>query len=117
MALMDVLGQEGDPEMPSGLLELQFSAGRYFTLIYSEGGALQWEHGHTALSEAEKAYEHLLPTVVEGRIDPAPTGVPGRPGRLRTFRRDRRVRQPVTYHPEKNSIRGGESGCRSFLLP
>lgn len=71
VALMDVLGQEGDPEMPSGLLELQFSAGRYFTLIYSEGGALQWEHGHKALSEAERVYEHLLAAVVDGRIDPA----------------------------------------------
>ena len=71
IALMDVLGQEGDPEMPSRLLELQFSAGRYFTLIYSEGGALQWEHGYTSLAEAEKAYEHLLSDVFKGRLDPA----------------------------------------------
>jgi hypothetical protein len=71
IALMDVLGQEGDPEMPSRLLELQFSAGRYFTLIYSEGGALQWERGYTSLSEAEKAYGHLLADVFKGRLDPA----------------------------------------------
>lgn len=71
IALMDVLGQEGDPEMPNQLLELQFSAGRYFTLIYSEGRALQWERGHKTLSEAENAYDHLLAGVVDGRIDPA----------------------------------------------
>ena len=35
VALMDVLGQEGDPDMPNKLLELQYSSGRYFTLIYS----------------------------------------------------------------------------------
>ena len=28
VALMDVLGQVGDPDMPSKLLELQYSAGR-----------------------------------------------------------------------------------------
>ena len=39
VALMDVLGQEGDPQMPSQLLELQYSSGRYFTLIYSASGA------------------------------------------------------------------------------
>ena len=71
VALMDVLGQEGDPEMPSGLLELQFSAGRYFTLIYSDSGALQWERGHASLSEAASAYEHLLADVIDGRLDPA----------------------------------------------
>ena len=71
VALMDVLGQEGDPEMPNQLLELQFSAGRYFTLIYSEGGALQWERGYKTLSEAESAYDHLLAGVVDGRIDPS----------------------------------------------
>ena len=40
VALMDVLGQEGDPDMPNKLLELQYSSGRYFTLIYSDSGAL-----------------------------------------------------------------------------
>ena len=68
---MDVLGQEGDPEMPGALLELQFSAGRYFTLIYAEGGGLRWEHGHASRSEAETAYDDLLAGVIEGRIDPA----------------------------------------------
>ena len=40
VALMDVLGQQGDPDMPNSLLELQYSSGRYFTLVYSDGGAL-----------------------------------------------------------------------------
>ncbi len=71
VALMDVLGQEGDPEMPNGLLELQFSAGRFFTLIYSAGGGLQWERGHTSLREAERAYELLLADIIAGRLDPA----------------------------------------------
>ena len=43
IALMDVLGQEGDPEVPHALLELQYSAGRYFTLIYSDTGAMSRE--------------------------------------------------------------------------
>ena len=32
VGLMDILGQEGDPEMPGHLLEAQYQAGRYFTL-------------------------------------------------------------------------------------
>jgi hypothetical protein len=71
VALMDVLGQEGDPEMPSKLLELQYSSGRYFTLIYSASGALQWERGHTVLSEATSAYEGLLVAVIDGSLDPS----------------------------------------------
>lgn len=70
VALMDVLGQKGDPEMPSGLQELQYSSGRYFTLIYSEGG-LQRERGYTSLEEANNAYGNLLMGVIEGSIDPA----------------------------------------------
>jgi hypothetical protein len=71
VALMDVLGQEGDPEMPGRLLELQFSTGRYFTLIYSESGAVQWERGHASLAEAETAYGRLLADVIDGGLDPA----------------------------------------------
>ena len=71
VALMDVLGQEGDPEMPSKLLELQYSSGRYFTLIYSASGALQWERGHASLPEATSAYESLLVAVIDGSLDPA----------------------------------------------
>jgi len=71
VALMDVLGQQGDPEMPSKLLELQYASGRYFTLIYSATGALQWERGHASLSEAASAYERLLAAVIDGRLDPA----------------------------------------------
>jgi hypothetical protein len=71
VALMDVLGQDGDPEMPSEWLELQYASGRYFTLIYSTTGALQWERGHATLPEAATAYERLLAAVLDGRLDPA----------------------------------------------
>ena len=71
VALMDVLGQQGDPEMPSKLLELQYASGRYFTLIYSDSGALQWERGHASRSEAEITYQSLLASVINGRLDPA----------------------------------------------
>ncbi len=71
VALMDVLGQAGDPEIPNRLLELQYVSGRYFTLIYSSTGALQWERGHTSLPEAASAYQRLLATVIDGRLDPA----------------------------------------------
>ena len=70
VALMDVLGQEGDPEMPNQLLELQYSSGRYFTLIYSATGALQRERGYALLSEAENAYRDLLVAVIDGSLDP-----------------------------------------------
>jgi hypothetical protein len=68
---MDVLGQEGDPEMPGDLLQLQYASGRYFTLIYSETGALQREHGYTSLADATTAYERLIGAVSDGRLDPA----------------------------------------------
>ncbi|PYR26926.1 MAG: hypothetical protein DMF92_17380 [Acidobacteria bacterium] len=71
VALMDVLGQDGDPEMPSAWLELQYASGRYFTLIYSASGALQWERGHATLPEAATAYERLLGAVLDGRLDPS----------------------------------------------
>ncbi len=71
VALMDVLGQEGDPEMPNKLLELQYSSGRYFTLIYSDSGALQRERGYALLEEARNAYGDLLVAVIDGRIDPS----------------------------------------------
>ncbi len=71
VALMDVLGQEGDPQMPSKLLELQYASGRYFTVIYSSTGALQWERGHASLAEASSAYRRLLAIVSDGRLDPA----------------------------------------------
>lgn len=71
IALMDVLGQEGDPDIPNKLLELQYSAGRYFTLIYSATGALQWERGYTIQSEAGSAYEALVVSVIDGSRDPA----------------------------------------------
>jgi hypothetical protein len=71
IALMDILGQKEDPEIPSEQLALQYASGRYFTLIYSASGALQWERGHASLSEATRAYELLLASVIDGRIDPA----------------------------------------------
>jgi len=70
-ALMDVLGQEGDPDMPNSLLELQYSSGRYFTLVYSDSGALQRERGYAALPEAANAYSNLLVKVIDGSLDPS----------------------------------------------
>ena len=71
VALMDVLGQMGDPDMPNKVLELQYSSGRYFTLIYSASGALQRERGYALLSEAESAYKGLLMDVIDGSLDPS----------------------------------------------
>jgi len=71
VALMDVLGQEGDPDMPNKLLELQYASGRYFTLIYSGTGALQWESGYATLEEARGAFDDLCNRVREGRLDPS----------------------------------------------
>jgi hypothetical protein len=70
VALMDVLGQKGDPDRPDALLELQYSSGRYFTLIYSAGG-LQWERGYTSLPDATNAYDELLMAVIDGSVDPS----------------------------------------------
>jgi hypothetical protein len=71
IALMDVLGQEGDPDMPNKLAELQYSSGRYFTLIYSATGALQRERGYASLEEGQTAYEELLIAVMDGSMDPS----------------------------------------------
>ena len=71
VALMDILGQEGDPEMPSKLLELQYSSGRFFTLIYSETGVVVWERGYTSLPEATSVYERLIVDVMDGVLDPS----------------------------------------------
>jgi hypothetical protein len=71
VALMDVLRQEGDPDVPNKLLELQYSSGRYFALIYSASGALQWERGYGSLAEATRAFEDLRIAVVEGSLDPS----------------------------------------------
>ena len=70
IALMDVLGQVGDPDRPNQLLELQYSSGRYFTLVYSTNGTIQWERGYPALPEATRAYERLLLDIIDGRLDP-----------------------------------------------
>ena len=71
VALMDVLGQEGDPDMPNQVLELEYASGRYFTLIYSPSGAVQWERGYTSPQDAATAYERLLLAVVDGRVNPS----------------------------------------------
>ena len=71
VALMDVLGQKGDPDRPGDLLALQFASGRYFTLIYARGGSLQWERGYPSLENATTAYERLLLAVGDGRVDPS----------------------------------------------
>ena len=71
VALMDMLGQEGDPQMPSKLLELQYASGRYFTLIYSATGSVQWERGHASLAEATSVYQNLVASITNGRLDPA----------------------------------------------
>jgi hypothetical protein len=71
VALMDVLGQQGDPDMPNSLQELQYSSGRYFTLVYSDSGALQRERGYAALPEASNAYSNLLVSVIDGSLDPS----------------------------------------------
>jgi hypothetical protein len=71
LALMDLLGQEGDPEMPSKLVELQFSQGRYFTLVYSATGSVVWERGHASLREATTVYERLVVDIMDGILDPS----------------------------------------------
>jgi hypothetical protein len=71
VALMDVLGQKGDPDMPDKLLELQYSSGRYFTLVYSDGGTLQRERGYTSLAQATTAFGNLLVGVIDGSVDPS----------------------------------------------
>lgn len=71
VALMDVLGQVGDPDMPNKMLELQYSSGRYFTLVYSATGVLQRERGYASLPEATDAYGELLVGVIGGSVDPS----------------------------------------------
>lgn len=72
VALMDLLGQKGDPEMPGELLEMQYASGRYFTLVYSaDGGAIQFERGYASLWDATEAYGLLLARVTHGGFDPA----------------------------------------------
>ena len=71
VALMDVLGQTGDPDMPNKMLEIQYSSGRYFTLIYSSSGALQRERGYASLPEATNAYGDMLVGVIDGSLDPS----------------------------------------------
>jgi hypothetical protein len=50
---------------------MQYASGRYFTLIYTPSGVIQWERGHTTLVEASERYGRLLADLAEGRLDPA----------------------------------------------
>ena len=59
VALMDVLGQVGDPDMPNKMLELQYSSGRYFTLVYSPSGAVQRERGYALLRGVLRLWRHV----------------------------------------------------------
>ena len=70
IGLMDVLGQEGDPDRPNAMLELEYASGRYFTLVHS-GVTLQWERGYASLPDAALAYERLVAAVIDGRVDPS----------------------------------------------
>jgi hypothetical protein len=71
IALMDVLGQKGDPDMPNKMQELQYSSGRFFTLIYSATGVVVFEKGYALLPEAASAYEELVVAVIDGSRDPS----------------------------------------------
>jgi hypothetical protein len=71
IAIMDLQGQARDPDLPSHIVEAQQSSGRYFTLIYSSKGGVQWERGHASLDAATREYGQLLTGVVQGRLDPA----------------------------------------------
>jgi hypothetical protein len=71
VAVMDILGQEGDPEVPGHLLQAQYQAGRYFTLIYSASGAVQHERAYPSQPEATREYERLLVAVFDGSYDPS----------------------------------------------
>src|SRR5271169_714928 len=71
IALMDVLGQAGDPDRPAATLDLEYESGRYFALVYSGRGSVQRERGYASLPEATVAYEELRAAVLDGRADPA----------------------------------------------
>lgn len=71
VALMDILGQEGDPDRPNDLLALEYSQGRYFTLVYSSTGAMHRERGYSTFDQAATAYERLAGALADGRVDPA----------------------------------------------
>jgi len=72
VALMDILGQEGDPEMPSKLLELQYSSGRFFTPSFIPR-VESWygKRGYASLPEATNVYERLIVDVMDGVLDPS----------------------------------------------
>ena len=88
IALMDVLGQKGDPEMPSDLLQLQYASGRYFTLIYADGGALQREQGYPSLPQRQPRTSVCARGGRRTRRSVA-AGVPGEPGRRVRWRTSR----------------------------
>lgn len=68
VAVMDLLGQEGDVEMP-GNLQAHYPT-RYYTLVYA-GGGVQYERGHAHLAEARQEFEELAQRIASGHLNPA----------------------------------------------
>ena len=81
VALMDVLGQKGDPEMPSDLLELQYASGRYFTLIYARRRRAAAGTRLPVAAASDNRIRALLLAVVRRTRRSVAAGVPGGPGR------------------------------------
>ena len=72
VALMDILAQEGDADLPAAVQRAEEEQGRYFTLVFTAGGgALQRERGHTSLDEATEEYDRLVRAILQGRLDPS----------------------------------------------
>jgi len=71
VALMDLLGQEGDPEGPMVDLQAAHAASRYFTVIYTPGGAIQRERAWPTEAAARAAWEDLVAGVLRGEVDPS----------------------------------------------
>ena len=71
VTLMDLLGQEDDPENPSIYAEAAFAAGRFYTIIYAGDGGIRYERGYRTLEEAREQYRHLLARVADGSMNPS----------------------------------------------
>jgi hypothetical protein len=70
VALMDLQGQSGDPEVPLAALGGGPSE-RYFTVVYSSRGTIQRERAWPSAEAARSAWEALLAGVRDGHVDPA----------------------------------------------
>ena len=71
VALMDIQGQAEARDLPAAVPGLEEGTARYFTIVYSPGGAVQRERGHPSLAEASGAWKDLVAAVLDGRVDPA----------------------------------------------